>query len=279
MTVILILAAVVFAAALASAVVCSFSLKVTEYSVGTGKLKNEIKAVCISDLHGKKYGKNNTRLISVISELRPDVILLCGDMVSRRASEKDIAGFVSLLGGLLKLAPVYYSAGNHEVDYMSRQGSTALLRRISDTGAVVLYDSFAEAETAGGTLRIGGAAGHYRDSGADTEPDYAMLEEIGSAGVASVVMMHLPENLVTDGNRSRWSADLFIAGHTHGGIWRIPFAGGVIAPTQGLFPKYDAGRFSVDGRQELIISSGLSGYRPLIPRIFNRPEVCVIRLK
>ena len=40
MTVILILAAVVFAAALASAVVCSFSLKVTEYSVGTGKLKN-----------------------------------------------------------------------------------------------------------------------------------------------------------------------------------------------------------------------------------------------
>ena len=102
-----------------------------------------------------------------------------------------------------------------------------------------------------------------------------MQEEIGSTDVPSIVLMHMPENMIADSARKNWNADLYISGHTHGGVVRLPLIGGLVAPTQGLFPKYDQGFFTVDGRLKLIITSGLAGYGP-IPRIFNRPEICVI---
>ena len=58
---------------------------------------------------------------------------------------------------------------------------------------------------------------------------------------------------------------------------RFPLIGGLVAPTQGLFPKYDQGKFTVDGRMTLIITSGLAGYA-CVPRVCNRPEVCVVDL-
>ena len=72
--------------------------------------------------------------------------------------------------------------------------------------------------------------------------------------------------------------DLYLCGHTHGGLWRIPGVCGVYAPTQGFFPKYDRGLFSFDdGKFQMIINPGFGGHG-WIPRIFNLPEVSVIRL-
>lgn len=276
MIVFLSIIAVLAAAAVISAVICWGSLKTTQYEVAVENLNSEIKAVVISDLHGREYGENNENLIQLIAGQKPDVIFADGDMISRDAKEKDVEEFVSLLDKLLKIAPVFYSTGNHEVDYMEEHGE-ALLDRIAETGATVLYDNFAETEIAGNTIRIGGTSGHYRDINWTEQLDYAMQEEIGSTDVPAIVLMHMPENMVKDSARERWNADLYISGHTHGGVWRLPLVGGVIAPTQGLFPEYDQGQFLVDGRLNLIISSGLSGYG-WIPRVFNKPEICVITL-
>lgn len=38
--------------------------------------------------------------------------------------------------------------------------------------------------------------------------------------------------------------DLVLSGHAHGGQFRLPIIGGIVAPNQGLFPKYDAGIYS-----------------------------------
>ncbi len=70
--------------------------------------------------------------------------------------------------------------------------------------------------------------------------------------------------------------DLVLSGHVHGGLWRLPFIGGVISPTEGFFPDYDYGCYSFGGT-DMILSGGLSGY-DFVPRIFNRPEICVIDL-
>lgn len=83
--------------------------------------------------------------------------------------------------------------------------------------------------------------------------------------------------MVKDSARERWNADLYISGHTHGGVVRLPLIGGIVAPTQGFFPEYDYGQYLVDERLNLIISSGLSGY-DWIPRVFNKPEICVITM-
>lgn len=276
-----VLLAAVLASAV-SAVVCSRELKVTEYDVGIDGLTSPARVVVISDLHSKEYGEDNSTLLALIAAQHPDAVFAVGDMINRSADEEDILQFLELLVKLQEIAPVYYSPGNHESDYMTDRDS-GLLGRVSATGVTVLLDEYVETQLGGSTVRIGGTMGHYyryewSEEQKNDPPDYAMQEEIGSTDVPSIVLMHMPENMIADSARKNWNADLYISGHTHGGVVRLPLIGGLVAPTQGLFPKYDQGFFTVDGRLKLIITSGLAGYGP-IPRIFNRPEICVINLK
>ena len=276
-----VLLAAVLASAV-SAVVCSRELKVTEYDVGIDGLTSPARVVVISDLHSKEYGEDNSALLALIAAQHPDAVFAVGDMINRSADEEDILQFLELLVKLQEIAPVYYSPGNHESDYMTDRDS-GLLGRVSATGVTVLLDEYVETQLGGSTVRIGGTMGHYyryewSEEQKNDPPDYAMQEEIGSTDVPSIVLMHMPENMIADSARKNWNADLYISGHTHGGVVRLPLIGGLVAPTQGLFPKYDQGFFTVDGRLKLIITSGLAGYGP-IPRIFNRPEICVINLK
>ena len=270
------LIAVIAFAALVSAIVCAVSIKVTEYEAPIDNLDSNIKIVCISDLHSREFGKDNEKLTSLIAAQEPDAIFVNGDMINRNAEEDDIREFLSLMKMLRQIAPVYYSTGNHEVEYMEDNGEE-LLSRIAETGAVVLYDNFVETEIAGSIIRIGGTSGHYRNINWTEQIDYAMQEEIGSTDVPAVVMMHMPENMFADSARENWDADLYISGHTHGGIVRLPIIGGLVSPAEGLFPKYDYGQYLIDGRLNLIISSGFAGYK-FIPRVFNEPEICVIML-
>lgn len=276
-----VLLAAVLASAV-SAVICSRELKVTEYDVGIDGLTSPARVVVISDLHSKEYGNDNSTLLALIAAQHPDAVFAVGDMINRSADEEDILQFLELLVKLQEIAPVYYSPGNHESDYMADRDS-GLLGRVSATGVTVLLDEYVETQLGGSTVRIGGTMGHYyryewSEEQKNDPPDYAMQEEIGSTDVPSIVLMHMPENMIADSARKNWNADLYISGHTHGGVVRLPLIGGLVAPTQGLFPKYDQGFFTVDGRLKLIITSGLAGYGP-IPRIFNRPEICVIDMK
>lgn len=75
---------------------------------------------------------------------------------------------------------------------------------------------------------------------------------------------------------AEWGADLVLSGHVHGGLMRLPFLGGVIAPSMKLFPKYDGGVFEEHG-STMILSRGL-GTHTLPIRIFNPGELVVIRL-
>lgn len=276
-----VLLAAVLASAV-SAVVCSRELKVTEYDVDIDGLTSPARVVVISDLHSREYGEDNSALLALIAAQHPDAVFAVGDMINRSADEEDILQFLELLVKLQEIAPVYYSPGNHESDYMTGRDS-GLLGRVSATGVTVLLDEYVETQLGGNTVRIGGTMGHYyryewSEEQKNDPPDYAMQEEIGSTDVPSIVLMHMPENMIADSARKNWNADLYISGHTHGGVVRLPLIGGLVAPTQGLFPKYDQGFFTVDGRLKLIITSGLAGYGP-IPRIFNRPEICVIDMK
>ena len=89
-----------------------------------------------------------------------------------------------------------------------------------------------------------------------------------------VLLSHRPELMDL---YKKYQIDLVFAGHTHGGQIRLPLVGALIAPNQGLFPKYDAGRYDEEG-STMFVSRGLGN--SLVPfRLFNRPELVVVTLK
>ncbi len=87
-------------------------------------------------------------------------------------------------------------------------------------------------------------------------------------------MSHRPEYFKTYVNSN---IDLVLTGHAHGGQFRLPFIGGLVAPNQGLFPKYDSGLFT-ENNTNMVVSRGIGN--SIIPvRINNRPEVIIINLQ
>ena len=71
---------------------------------------------------------------------------------------------------------------------------------------------------------------------------------------------------------------MILAGHAHGGQWRLPgLINGLAAPNQGLFPRYAGGRYDLEGTV-LVVSRGLARETTRLPRIFNRPELVLLDL-
>ena len=69
------------------------------------------RLVVLSDLHGKRFGRQNSRLLEAVRKAGPDVICLCGDMMDEWSGTEYLR---PLLEGLVEIAPVYYVTGNHE---------------------------------------------------------------------------------------------------------------------------------------------------------------------
>ena len=103
-------------------------------------------------------------------------------------------------------------------------------------------------------------------------PALAAREE----GLYTVLMAHRPERFA---DYAAHPIDLVAAGHAHGGQWRIPLLlDGLYAPNQGFFPDYTSGVHVLEGTS-MVVGRGVYLEERVVPRIFNRPEVVVIRLE
>ena len=70
----------------------------------------QLKVVVISDLHEN----NLPNLCEQIKEQSPDIILVVGDMINSTSSNS--LKVTKLMKQLVKISPVYYSLGNHELE-------------------------------------------------------------------------------------------------------------------------------------------------------------------
>lgn len=261
-----------------SVIVCYYSLAVHEYDVQIDGVREPFTAVVLTDLHSREFGEGNNTLLEKIREQKPDVIFSIGDMINRDASDEEVDRFLVLLTRLTEIAPVYVSYGNHEQSYMSN-GGRDLGPLIRESGAVLLDESCVCVEIAGNTICLGGTLGHLYPFGRTREeyrssPEYLLMTQMQRSGLPTIVLAHLPDTIIFVSAYNDWNIDLFLSGHTHGGVIRLPLFGGLYAPMQGWFPEYDMGYFN-PGMIQLIISSGFAGHGN-IPRIFNMPEICVV---
>ena len=262
---------------LLSVIISNYHLEITTYNYAENS-ESTTKIVLLTDLHGNSYGKDNNRLISKITDIQPDIICLAGDFIDEDNSEEDNAEFISFLYRITDISQVYYSYGNHDVGYFLSNGYT-IIDDIRKTGCTVLEEEYVDIEINGKIIRVGGMFDYAFNQQYLPEDEWAddstckFLNEFTDTDRTKILLCHRPESFIYE-DASLRSIDFVLCGHTHGGIWRLPFIGGLIAPEQGLFPEYDKGEFDINNIK-MIISSGLSGYKK-IPRLFNSPEITVI---
>ena len=218
----------------------------------------------ITDFHNTTFGKDHCKLLSLLREEAPNIIAITGDMLDARRT--DIPQAVSFAKEAVKIAPCYYVLGNHEARIPDYPLFEAELRKL---GVHVLRNETAPLERKGTTLTIIGlddptATAHFEET-------LVALQQ--SAQGFTLLLTHRPERFPTYCNAG---VHLALCGHAHGGQVRIPFIGGVIAPHQGFFPKYDSGMYT-QGHTHMILSRGLGN--SLFPlRVNNRPELIVVTL-
>lgn len=244
------------------------SLTVTSYTYETqkaGKSLDGFKVVHISDLHNKRFGRKNSRLIKLIRAQSPDIIIISGDLADSRHT--DIAAAVEFVSEASEVAPVYYTTGNHE-HRLPPETFGRLISGVRSAGGTVLLDETAVIERGDESLYITGLA--------DPSLHTGILEDVmpQEPGCLSLLISHQPQFI---GLYAEAGADITFCGHAHGGQFRIPGIGGVIAPGQGFFPKYTEG-MHFRGDKAVVISRGL-GSSVIPSRINNRPEVVVVTIR
>ena len=268
-------------AAIVSAVVCAHVIKTTRYTVALEGIETPVRLVVVADLHGREYGDGNARLIEKVRAEQPDAIVLLGDLFPSDPTETDEAYVVQFTQRMQDIAQVYFAMGNHEKSYTQAYGP-AWIRDVRATGAIVLDETWDDFDLGGNTVRLGGTMGHGYLFGRSHEqyeasPEYAVLSALEDSPVPAILLSHMPDTVALSDAKEHWHIPLVLSAHTHGGIVRLPFVGGLYAPMQGWWPKYDYGDMMLNDRMRMIITSGLSGH-DLVPRIFNLPEIEVIDL-
>ena len=227
----------------------------------------------VSDLHNAEFGDGNQRLLDMLREAEPDMIAITGDLIDSRKT--NIAVALAFAEEAVKIAPCYYVSGNHEARVSEYQD---LKTGLEAAGVTVLDDARVEIEISGKSITIIGVndpsfLADYLTS--DAAVMDRKLSELSSEDASfTILLSHRPELFDTYVSHEM---DLVLTGHAHGGQFRLPLIGGLIAPNQGLFPKYDDGLYS-EGNTNMIVSRGLGN--SIIPfRFNNRPEVVLIELK
>lgn len=251
------------------------TLGVTRYTAASDRLPasfDHCKIAVVSDLHNAEFGKNNRRLTERIEKESPDLIAITGDLVD--ANRTDIETAATLVRKLSEIAPCYYVTGNHEA-WIGEQ-YRELEKILLDASVVVLHDEAVLWTKANETvLLVGLDDPDFTDRNSSIQESIlkTKLNNMDLTDSYRILLSHRPE---TFGAYVANDMDLVLSGHAHGGQFRLPFIGGLIAPNQGFFPRYDAGAYS-EKNTTMIVSRGIgNSFIPI--RFNNRPEIVIVEL-
>ena len=255
-------------------------------SQSSGKLR----IVGLADLHGNAIGEKQEQLIKAVTEADPDLVVYLGDMLEKTNAEESAEVLIKLTEQLVELVPVYYVDGNHELDIRSSNPEIyrQMNEKLEDLGAVHLENEICSFNVGDENTAVNlcGITRHYYWG---TEED-ALTKQLKQMRGINILLCHYPESVLWYDAFAGGGLDAALCGHTHGGLVRIPFFGGLYAPEQGWRPRYDVGKYSIYTDTDknnyggskgsrflgtMIISGGLAGEHG-IPRINNPREISVI---
>ena len=234
---------------------------------------NGYRIAHVSDLHNAQIGTDNEKLLTLLKEANPDMIAITGDLIDSRNTNVDIA--LQFVKEAVKIAPCYYVTGNHE----ARINAYSELRYgLTSAGVTVLEDASVNVYIDGEAITLIGVNDpsfetDYLIGDSETVMQSKLSKLLTDGDGFTILLSHRPELFDT---YVAHDLDLILSGHAHGGQFRIPFVGGVVAPNQGFFPEFDAGIYT-EGNTSMVVSRGVGN--SIVPfRVNNRPEIILIEL-
>ncbi|PKL73499.1 MAG: metallophosphoesterase [Methanobacteriales archaeon HGW-Methanobacteriales-2] len=232
----------------------SYLLKITEIEIPLKGLKQDIKAVHLSDIHIGSIRNSGymERIVDETNKMDPDVVFITGDMVdgSARLHKHTFKAIDSFN------AHAFFVTGNHE----TYEGLEEVFRVLGGTKLKILQEEVAEFR---GVQVVGVGYSHRGDHLKNTLSSIKIQDE-----KPSILLYHLP---VGREEVSAAGIDLQLSGHTHNGQM-IPFNFLV----KLMFP-YISGFYEYNGTQ-LYVSQGTGTWGPPM-RLGSKCELTVIQLK
>jgi predicted MPP superfamily phosphohydrolase len=223
------------------------------------KLSRPIRIVHISDVHSESRPRLETRLPAVIAAEKPDLVVFAGDALN---SPGGLPVFKDCLTKIARIAPTFAVRGNWDA------GSWYELDLFGGTGACELKNEAVKLDVRGTSLRIAGVS-------VGRENRIGMVLGAIPASDFSVFLYHYPDEIMEVARRR---ADLYCAGHIHGGQIALPFYGALVTLSR-LGKRFEAGLYRVDATW-LYVSRGIGMEGGVMPRVrfCARPEVTVIEV-
>lgn len=242
------------------------------YQVHSRKLTESIRIVFLTDVHLREYGEDNCDLVQDIRNLKPDLILLGGDLVIYGVPNYD--NMLSLCRQLSNIAPVCGVLGNHEDEMYYLANDTDLVQRFTDAGVNLVRNSETTYTIHDNVISILGVEGAPDEFTLYGAKEFMDQEELNTNYDFRICLSHVPTYFPEE--LANYSFELGLAGHTHGGIVQLPKLGPLYSAEEGLFPEYACGTYTLSNGATLIVSRGLGDSSDKAPRINNVPELSVI---
>ncbi len=256
------------------------ALKVVPYTLHAKGVAHPVRIALVTDLHSCDYGEDMRELLDALDAQVPDLVLLGGDIFDDVLPDDNT---ISFLKGISGRYPSYYVTGNHEywcgaecfARKMSALEKYGIVRLSGETDTINLHGTQINICGVDDPYAWNRKISYLEHSEGSFEEQLAQVTSQSPNGSYSILLTHRPERLSM---YSQYDFNLVLAGHAHGGQWRIPgILNGVYAPNQGIFPALAGGIYTQNGTT-MIVSRGLARESTRVPRIYNRPELVIIDL-
>lgn len=214
----------------------------------------QLTAIHLSDLHINDFGEREEKLLATIKEIKPDMIFVTGDSISKHTSPD---AFDKVFSSLIAPKGVFYVSGNWEHrDYPNLEG------RLKNLGIINLTNSNFKSENFWLVGIDDLIEGHPdEDKAFQDVPDEAF----------TIALFHSPEHF----DQLFSEINFAFSGHTHGGQVRLPFLRPLSLPDGS--GDYVSGWYQKQNSY-MYVSRGV-GTTVLPIRFLCRPEVAVIQFK
>ena len=228
------------------------------------KNNNKIRIIQIGDIHLERFGIREQKLIELLTEKKPDLIVFTGDFLNLSNNTDPIAidQIINLLLSIQNIAPTYCVTGSPAVDLMDT------LKIIENKANVqFLNDIHCKIKVNDQSINIIGISCSHNPM-----KDILKLDQIPTKpDEFNLLLYHSPDLLLEI--KEEHNIDLMMSGHTHGGQVRLPFFGAIF--TGSLYGRiFQAGLYNYLSTT-LYISRGIGFEGMGAPRVrfLCKPEI------